>query len=100
MYDDFVNKISILPYTNDYTFYYCMKLTYVKIPESVTYIGAWAFYLRQSMTEVTIPENVTSVGEGESAFVYCSMLKEIKIEGSALEYKPSVNLIFNKMFIL
>jgi hypothetical protein len=52
-------------------FYYCIKLTSVTIPSSVTYIAPNTFLNCFSLTNVTIPTSVISIGEG--AFWSCGL---------------------------
>lgn len=59
------------------TFYQCMSLTSVTIPEGVTSIGNNAFLECSSLTAVTIPNSVTSIGE--DAFLFCSGLTSMGI---------------------
>ena len=58
----------------DSAFYWCLSLTTVTIPDSVTTIGAEAFYYCRSLTSVTIGDSVTTIGS--SAFSWCSSLQE------------------------
>ena len=39
----------------------CAELTYVKVPEGVTFIGDSAFYRCSSLTNIEIPESVDSI---------------------------------------
>ena len=61
-------------------FYYCISLTSITIPDSVTSIGGCAFEYCSSLTSITIPDSVTSIGG--CAFEYCSSLTSITIPDS------------------
>ena len=61
-------------------FSYCIGLTEVTIPNSVTAIGDEAFSHCTSLTEVTIPNSVTAIGSG--AFEDCTELKTVTIGNS------------------
>jgi len=52
----------------------------IKIPSSITTIGATAFTFCTSLTAVTIPNSVTTIGDG--AFSHCYGLTEITVPGS------------------
>ena len=64
----------------DSAFAYCIDLTSVTIPSSVTSIGDSAFYHCSGLTSVTIPGSVTSIGD--YAFADCSGLTSVTIPGS------------------
>ena len=53
------------------TFYNCVSLTSITIPNSVTSIGGYSFYNCVNLSPVTIPNSVTSIGE--SAFANSSL---------------------------
>ena len=65
-------------FIGDCTFYDCRGLTSVTIPNSVTSIGSSAFQHCSGLTSVTIPNSVTSIGS--SAFQHCSGLTSIVSE--------------------
>ena len=58
----------------------CDKLTSVKLPSTLTSIGAGAFEDCSTLTSITIPASVTSIGA--EAFVGCSALTSITIPAS------------------
>ncbi len=58
-------------------FNYCDKLTGIKIPDTVTYIGNRAFYGCTALTNVTLPANATGIGD--SAFYNCTSLVSVNI---------------------
>ena len=58
----------------------CSSLTFVTIPNNVTYIGKSAFKNCSSLTSIDIPSSVTSIGG--SAFFGCSSLTSIDIPNS------------------
>ena len=60
-----------------YAFHYCIGLTSITIPNSVTYISYDAFQSCNGLTSVTIPNSVTYIGD--YAFHACSGLTSITI---------------------
>ena len=56
---------------------YCVDITSVEIPASVTSIGANAFYDCESLESIIIPDGVTSIGN--STFSSCLSLKSVYI---------------------
>ncbi len=60
-----------------YAFYYCSKIEWVTIPETVTSIGNNAFCQCNGLSEILIPKDVTSIGN--YAFTGCYGLSEISI---------------------
>ena len=78
-------------------FAYCLSLTSITIPNSVTNIGDDALYYCRSLTSITIPNSVTCIGD--SAFAYCSSLTSITCEattpptlGSSVFYGVSTSI--------
>ncbi|MBQ3149653.1 MAG: leucine-rich repeat protein [Clostridia bacterium] len=63
----------------DRAFNWCVDLTSVTIPDSVTEIGDEAFYYCTSLESIIIPNSVTSIGD--KAFAYCN-LTSIEIPNS------------------
>ena len=61
----------------DGSFYLCLGLTHITIPNSITYIGEQAFRACMSLTSITIPDSVISIGK--SAFSGCRNLTRINI---------------------
>ena len=61
-------------------FWYCLSLSEIVIPNSVTSIGDLAFSFCSSLAEVVIPNSVTRIGD--SAFEGCSSLAEVIIPDS------------------
>ncbi len=61
-------------------FYYCRKITSIKIPKSVKVIEARAFSYCTDAISIDIPYGVTSIGE--EAFRYCTGLKSVTLPGS------------------
>ena len=64
----------------NYTFYECLSLTSITIPDSVTTIGDFTFSGCQSLTSITIPDSVTTIGD--ATFYECSSLTSITIPDS------------------
>jgi len=62
---------------NDYAFHYCVNLNPPIIPESVTYIGAHAFSSCNKFTSFDVPDSVTEIGE--YAFSDCYNLTGVKL---------------------
>ena len=95
----FLKKISLtsvkLPKTltsiGAYAFNNCSSLTSITIPDSVTSIGDYAFDGCNSLTSITIPDGVTSIGK--MAFDGCSSLISISIPDSVttIEYSTFKN---------
>ena len=63
-----------------YAFRMCRSLTTLEIPDSVTSIGDYAFSDCTSLTSITIPDSVTSIGN--CAFQDCTSLTNIEIPNS------------------
>ena len=63
-------------------FWYCLSLSEIVIPNSVTSIGDLAFSFCSSLAEVVIPNSVTSIGD--LAFSFCSSLAEVVIPNSVV----------------
>ena len=61
-------------------FEYCLSLTSIVIPNSVTKIGERAFGYCTGLTSVVIPNSVTKIGE--RAFGYCTGLTSVVIPNS------------------
>ena len=77
-----------------YAFAYCIGLTFVTIPDSVTSIGDAAFYGCTGLTSVTIGNGVTSIGS--SAFLGCTGLTEINWNADAVNnFSPNNNVFYN-----
>ncbi len=72
---------------------YPKALTSVKIPKSVTDIGAWAFEGCDGLVSVAIPSNVTRIEE--SAFWNCKGLKSVTFRGERPKMRPEAS---NKLF--
>ena len=66
----------------DSAFWYCLSLSEIVIPSSVTSIGDSAFSGCVSLPEIVIPSSVTSIGD--RAFEDCSSLKYISIPKSVV----------------
>ena len=102
------SEINGLPVTNigKQAFSYCLSLTSVTLPESVTSLENFAFSYCLKLSSVNIPENATSIGKftfagcsdlkyisvpknvkniGEYAFSNCTGLKSITIENPECE---------------
>jgi hypothetical protein len=57
------------------TFWNCMNLSSITIPDGVTSIGNFAFYGCDGLASITIPASVTSLGE--NPFYECEVLADI-----------------------
>ena len=65
------------------TFFSCIGLTGIAIPDSVTSIGESAFLGCSGLTGITIPDSVTSIGD--NAFRGCPKLSIHASVGSCAE---------------
>lgn len=90
------NGVTTLDYDNG--FYYCVFLSAVTIPDSVTTIGNGAFS-NCSLESVTIPDSVTTLGQ---AFMGCQNLSSCtigsgitSIEGGAFSHSGLENITIN-----
>lgn len=64
----------------DRAFSECDNIKNIKIPDSVTSIGAFSFNRCHKLISINIPKNVTSIGD--ETFSYCSNLRSITISQS------------------
>ena len=69
-------------------FYYCIDLTSVTIPNSVTSIGQKAFSYCVSLRSIEIPNSMSSIAS--CMFKNCTGLKSIKISNSVSRIEQSV----------
>jgi hypothetical protein len=76
-----------------YAFSYCLNLTSVTIPTSVTEIDNDAFYA-SGITSVSIPASVTTIGD--RVFRDCGGLTVINIDPSNPNYSSVDGIFFNK----
>ena len=72
-------------------FSYCTNLTNIKIPDSVTIIGAWAFFSCPNLTAIEIPSSV--IGIGVYALLGCENLTIYGNIGSYAESYANINVI-------
>lgn len=72
-----LGKVEIIPANAFGSIYGSSKFEKIKIPNSVTSIGANAFVFCSNLTSITIPNSVTSIGE--SAFAACTSLAICRI---------------------
>ena len=75
----------------DNAFSYCTNLTNIKIPDSVTIIGAWAFFSCTNLTAIEIPSSV--IGIGCYALLGCGNLTIYGNIGSYAESYANTNVI-------
>ena len=68
---------NIVAYIGDWTFYDCISLDSVVIPDSVTRVGDKAFRDCRLLKSIELPASVNSIGRG--AFYGCSSLQAISI---------------------
>ena len=61
-------------------FSYCIKLTSVTLPNSVTTIGDYVFWYCKELTSITISNSVATIGN--YAFGNCFQIKQIYCEGT------------------
>ena len=64
----------------DEAFSWCVSLTSIHLPHSLTTIGDEAFYDCRSLTSIHLPESVTSIGD--RAFSWCESLTSIHLPES------------------
>ena len=69
-------------------FAYGSSLKNIKIPNSITFIGAWAFAYCIALTSMTIPDSVTTIGN--SAFESCFGLTSVTIGNGVTSIGDSV----------
>ncbi len=77
--------ISDVTAISDYTFYGCINLISITIPDSVTSISGKVFYDCTSLTSVTIPDSVTTIDD--YAFYDCHNLTDVYYSGTEEEWK-------------
>lgn len=85
------SSVKIIRYTGD------QKI--INIPETlegktVTEIGEETFLSRDSVTEITIPKSVIRIGS--RAFLNCSALEKIEVDGQNTVYLSEQGVLFNK----
>ncbi len=73
------------------SFYGCLFLSHIIIPDSVTSIGAYAFYGCSSLSEIAIPQSVDSIGT--LAFGKCPSLSEITVSAENQKYHSENNCL-------
>lgn len=66
----------------DKAFYYCTRISSVKLPSTVNKIGNGAFDGCSSLTSVNIPNGVTFIGD--HAFSECAMLTSVTLPNSVV----------------
>ncbi len=77
------------------SFYVCVQVPLVTIPNSVTSIGDSAFSNCDSLASITIPDSVTSIGD--YAFSGCTSLASITVDANNANYSSDANgVLFNK----
>jgi hypothetical protein len=64
-------------------FCYCMRLTRVDIPHSITKIADWAFAYCHSLLHIRLPQDLTSIGR--QAFIRCHSLTHVHIPDGVSE---------------
>ena len=64
----------------EYAFYFCTKLTSIKVPNGVKTIGNQAFSQCKALTSINIPNGLTTIGNW--AFRDCSALTSMNIPNS------------------
>lgn len=72
------------------SFYDCVNMESISIPNSVTEIYAGAFEDCKSLRSITIPDSVKSIGV--SAFAWCEKLSNIKLSNSITKIDSSAFL--------
>ena len=75
----------------------CDNLTSISFPEGLETIGEWAFAECDGLTTVAIPSSVTQIGSYDyDAFVGCSKLSAINVEGNNQNYSSVDGVLYNK----
>ncbi len=75
-----LSKNSKLTTIGDNTFYQCLKLASVSLPETLISIGDYAFYDCEVLPSISFPDGLTTIGHG--AFFNCFKLTSISIPDS------------------
>jgi len=77
-------------YVIEYAFIFCINLTSITIPDSVTSIRSYAYYGCSSLISITIGKGVTSIVA--NAFDGCSKLSKVYYKGTSVEWsKININ---------
>lgn len=71
-------------------FYQCHNITFVRIPNTVKYIGEGAFYLT-SLTEISIPDGVERIG-----FKIASQVSNYKVSAKNSHFTAVDGVLFSK----
>ena len=72
-------------------FIYCVELTEIVIPESVTIIGEAAFLGCDKLTNIVIPKSITSIND--NAFDKCTALTTVQYTGSEEDWATLVTSV-------
>ena len=64
----------------EYAFYYCMDITSIKLPNTISYIGSNAFNYCSKLKSIELPNTVTTIED--SAFQSCRAFTSFKIPES------------------
>lgn len=87
------NSVTTINGQND-GFNYCILLTSVSIPMSVTTIPDYGFYGCRSLTNFTVSSSITTIGS--FAFSYCTALASIVVDSNNSVYSSLDGVLFNR----
>ena len=75
---NYTNKSYPVTGISDASFYYCIDLTNISLPNTILKIGGYSFSGCSKLQSITIPSSVNQIGTG--VFLNCSALQSIKVE--------------------
>ena len=75
--------------------FYCVKITTIKLTETLTHIGNYAFYRCKNLTTITLPKTLIHIGDADDddddflriRDMLLSEYSDIEIKSSELEEK-------------
>lgn len=88
-----VSFCNTLTHIGELSFYKCLKLSNVTIPNSVNSIDHEAFGFCEKITQVILGENITNIGS--AVFWECTGLEKINWNAKSCEYNDASNNTFS-----